>query len=152
MSKCAMNIDALGGRDAPCDRENRFDVALVVGVVSGRLEDRRLLAQLRVCKQRTKSFEPDQPFADVPVPITASAERHLGVVEMEEVNAVDPDLRGRLVDEPLNSVARVDGISRGPRVRSVETDAELRVIDACNEASEFVERATRKASRTGGVF
>ena len=40
-------------------------------------------AQLRTRQQCAKTFKADVPFADVPVPVAATAQRHFGIVEMK---------------------------------------------------------------------
>ena len=97
--------------DAFQDRLDRLHVADVVGFFAGRFQDRGLFAQLGVREQRAKAFEADVAFADVPVAVAMTAERNLGVVEMEHRDALEPDLAMRELEEAVDAVFGVDRVA-----------------------------------------
>ena len=127
-------------------------VLKVVFEFAGRFENRRLVAHRSVREQRAESIETDQAFADMIVTIAASAERHFGIVEVKHRDAVEPDLLVGLGEKAIDAALRIDLIPRGPRVRRIETNAELRVIERFDEAAEFFERAAGEIPGTRPSF
>jgi hypothetical protein len=61
-----------------------------VARLAGNLEVRRQLLQLRV-REEDAELLAHQPVADVVVPVSVRAERHLGVVHVQAAEPVEPD-------------------------------------------------------------
>jgi len=100
----------------------------LVGFFAGRFENRGLRSELRPRGERAESLKADVSFADMVMTVAIPAERHLRVVKMKEVNTIEPDRLGGLIDEVVHAALRTNVVSGGPCVRRIEANAELRMI------------------------
>src|ERR1700678_1436182 len=159
MSKCATapargssGICGARANGAALEREDGLHVTHVVGVAAGRFEYRRFIAKFWVRDQRAETVETDLSVADMPMSIASGAEFDLCIVEVEHQNASHADLALRPVDEPVDALGRIDAISSRPRVRRIQTNSELWMVDGANDRSEFFQGPTGKVSGAGRVF
>jgi len=73
----------------------RGDVPGIIFLGSpGGFQDKGQVLQQRVIDQSPESGQTDVPLADVPVPINRPTQRDLGIIGVDDMNAVQADRRG----------------------------------------------------------
>src|ERR1700736_1442673 len=136
-------------------REHRLhgaEVAKVVVLFTRRLEDRDLPLDSGMRDDGAEPFDPDPALADVPVAVAVAAQLDLRVVEVEHHDPVEPELALDELEEALDVVLGVDRIPGGPRVRGVEAEAQVRVIDRADDLAELLHRAAAELARARAVL
>jgi hypothetical protein len=95
----------------------------------------------------------DQPLSEVGVPVDIRAAGHLGVVEVDAVEAVQPDVRldpGHYPFSPLEGPVSSAG---GEQVLSVEADPKSRIVGGGGDhGTELAEAAPASATGAGGIL
>ena len=76
--------------------------------------------------------------------VAISAQWHFGVVKVKHVNAVEPNLRLRLLQEFIDAALGVNFITSSPRVRGIQTYTQMRMVEGFHESSELFQRSAAK--------
>src|SRR5690349_17604080 len=117
------------------------------------LEDGGEALEARLAQESADALPPDLPLAEGNVAIAVRAALVPGVVHVEQLELLQPDLGVDLVDERADAVGRLDVVAGGPQVAGVDAEAEpLRPAGLVDQLGGLVEVEAEELGRAGGVL
>ena len=133
---------------------DRRQILQVVGVgVLGGFENEGQILQLRVIHDAAKRRQADVPLADVPMAVHPGIERHLGIVEMDQLQMLPSHNAVKRGHDLLQSFLRMDREACREEVRGIQADADIPLrANGVTDSGQFFKRHPEPLTRPGRVL
>src|SRR6202007_2166468 len=109
-------------------------------------------AETRMGEEAPKRFLADFSFADMFVTVDATGERNLGVVDVEDGDALEANNAVDEFEGRGEAGFALDVIARGEKMGRVEACADLQAVQRVQHFPEFFQARAERSAHAGGVF
>src|ERR1700687_3356843 len=103
-------------------------------------------------EETAKGFRADFASTDVLVPVYAATKRNLGVVGVENRDALKANYAVNEFERGGKAGFAFDVVARGKQMRGIETHADLQALQRVQHLAELFQARAERGAHAGGVF
>ena len=118
-----------------------------------RLKEHRQVAEPPIVDDAAEWLEPEAALADVFVTIDTAAERLLGIVQVQHLEAIESDQAPELFERRRVAFRRAEVVPGREQMAGIEAHADAAMIAHLgDDRCELLERRSQRCALAGGVF